>query len=688
MTCEQSRENFNNIFGEIQAILKSELDAIATDTETKAKQISDDFEADHDLAEGIGAIAGTAVGGYFGGPAGAVAGEVIGRTIGSLFTLEVGMQRQTVSLDVPQTTMEMRDFSFDMPTVVVRDTDISFDVPTIEMRTERGPDIPEITVRMEQQCVNVGLGNWCTDVPVTVVTMKPTYLDVPVTVMKTQRIVVGVPQVEMRRQEMKLDVPNISMKTMEFSADIPYVTLRFVQDAGKRTAALAAALAQSAQDAAAQKQVAYKQRLRSEVAPLAVEMFACFRGQIVEGRSVVLAQFSGQIQTLQNAVTAIAAKGVPDDSAELKNAKDALDAVIQKQNEALKPLDEALAKLDESTKASLAQLMGDAEPKRLAKGGLGRFTPTRTVAAGALGLITYASKAPAKGLFLSIGLNSIDPAAYGDPGTLFACESDARDMASLATIKGYTGRTLLTSEATAASVLGEISRAASTLSAGDIFLVTYSGHGGQVGDITGDEADALDETWCLYDRQLVDDELYAMWSKFKSGVRILVLSDSCHSGTVTRANLRELHYRALGNAMKSETRAFGEAYKALDVRQETGRVKALPFDITWQMYLNHKPIYDSVQLLAGPKEKSKSEIGASLILISGCQDNQLSLDGTKNGVFTEAVKHVWNNGSFNGNYKSFRDAIINRPMPPSQTPNYYLAGATNLTFEAQKPFTL
>lgn len=44
----------------------------------------------------------------------------------------------------------------------------------------------------------------------------------------------------------------------------------------------------------------------------------------------------------------------------------------------------------------------------------------------------------------------------------------------------------------------------------------------------------MDETWVLYDRQLVDDELYKIWSKFKPLVRILVFSDSCHNGTVTR----------------------------------------------------------------------------------------------------------------------------------------------------------
>jgi hypothetical protein len=28
----------------------------------------------------------------------------------------------------------------------------------------------------------------------------------------------------------------------------------------------------------------------------------------------------------------------------------------------------------------------------------------------------------------------------------------------------------------------------------------------------------MDETWVCYDRQLIDDELYELWGKFKAGV--------------------------------------------------------------------------------------------------------------------------------------------------------------------------
>jgi hypothetical protein len=48
----------------------------------------------------------------------------------------------------------------------------------------------------------------------------------------------------------------------------------------------------------------------------------------------------------------------------------------------------------------------------------------------------------------------------------------------------------------------------------------------------GEEADKLDETWCLYDGQLIDDELYR--ARPPPGLRILVLSDSC-GGSIVRA---------------------------------------------------------------------------------------------------------------------------------------------------------
>ena len=128
----------------------------------------------------------------------------------------------------------------------------------------------------------------------------------------------------------------------------------------------------------------------------------------------------------------------------------------------------------------------------------------------------------AKGLSLHIGLDAVDPKHYaGWDGQLNACEADAKDMASIAQSRGFTAQTLLTNKAMRSTVKSALADAAGTLNSGDIYFLSYSGHGGQVPDQSGDEADGEDETWCLFDGELIDDELYQALGKFKAGVRII-----------------------------------------------------------------------------------------------------------------------------------------------------------------------
>jgi hypothetical protein len=268
----------------------------------------------------------------------------------------------------------------------------------------------------------------------------------------------------------------------------------------------------------------------------------------------------------------------------------------------------------------------------------------------------------AKGISLHIGLNRVDPAHYeGWDGTLNACEADARDMQALAKSSKFKPMPLLlTAQATAKAVSAAIKKAAKTLVKGDIFFMTYSGHGGQVRDTNGDEDDdRMDETWVLFDRQLVDDELYALWGGFKAGVRIVVFSDSCHSGSVVR----------LAPPMIS-----GGPRERLMPRQVGEKVEAA-----------HQALYRGIQ--AAHPGAEKATVKASILLISGCMDNQTSLDGEHNGAFTEMLLKVWNGGKFRGSYRRFRDTIVSR-MPASQSPNYFFAGAPDRAFEAQRPFKI
>jgi hypothetical protein len=276
----------------------------------------------------------------------------------------------------------------------------------------------------------------------------------------------------------------------------------------------------------------------------------------------------------------------------------------------------------------------------------------------------------AKGYALTIGLNSVNPSHYdGWSGELAACEADAKDMADIAKSKRFSVKTLLTRSATRKSVIKELSKAAATLKPDDIFMLAYSGHGGQVPDKNKDEDDYQDETWCLYDGQLIDDEIYKLFGKFAPGVRILVFSDSCHSGTVTKAAFYQGTMTARSPAVSAEP----------------VRYRFMPREVALRTYVKNKKFYDSVQ--KDPDlAKAEGSVKVSVILISGCQDNQLSSDGTFNGLFTATLLQVWNEGG-SSNYQKFHQAILKR-MPPDQSPNYYCVGAPSRKFERQKPFTI
>ena len=75
--------------------------------------------------------------------------------------------------------------------------------------------------------------------------------------------------------------------------------------------------------------------------------------------------------------------------------------------------------------------------------------------------------------------------------------------------------------------------------AGDVLLLHYSGHGSNVPDRSGDEADERDEILCPTDLDwkdpLLDDWLRAEFDKLPAGVNFTVIMDCCHSGTNTRA---------------------------------------------------------------------------------------------------------------------------------------------------------
>jgi hypothetical protein len=290
----------------------------------------------------------------------------------------------------------------------------------------------------------------------------------------------------------------------------------------------------------------------------------------------------------------------------------------------------------------------------------------------------------AKGYALCIGLNSVSTVHYdGWDGALSVCEKDAKDMKKLAEKMKFTTDILLTKSATAQNVLDKIDAAARSLKAGDIFFLYYSGHGGnEIPDINkdeieelADEVDGYDETWCLYDRQLIDDILYQRWFKFKSGVRILVISDSCFSGDIVKL--------VGGKRVKSKLNA-----KA---------IKKMPEQVGHRVYEKNKKKYKQFNKAETPLRKSKtkalppSALKASLRQISSSSEYQPSYADTNefpnNSFFTAVFKTVIKNGKYKGNYNQFVKKL-KQQMPYDQQPNHQMLGKPMVKFDNQSPLAI
>lgn len=246
---------------------------------------------------------------------------------------------------------------------------------------------------------------------------------------------------------------------------------------------------------------------------------------------------------------------------------------------------------------------------------------------------------------LLVGLKSVDPQAYGGwdgrSGCL-GCELDVDNIARILDPLEYQSRVLKTKAATAKAVLGELEKAASQCEAGDLFLFYFSGHGGQNDDGDGEEEDGQDETLVVYDREIIDDEIDAVFRKFRAGVRIFMLSDSCNSGT---------NYRMLGINVSRST----------PIAMFTKKNRA-----------------------ARHARSAGSEMQAQLIHYGGCRDGATSAGYEDGGEFTKALCAVWNGGQFDGDYQTFYRAIKARAS--GQDVQFSRYGPVESSFLGDRPF--
>lgn len=276
----------------------------------------------------------------------------------------------------------------------------------------------------------------------------------------------------------------------------------------------------------------------------------------------------------------------------------------------------------------------------------------------------------AKGLSLHIGMNAVDPGHYdGWSGELDSCEHDAVAMEHIASECGYQTRLLLTSKATKQTALDTITQYAAQLTAGDIFLLTFSGHGGRVFGIKNEqpEFEFVDETLCFYDEMLVDDELKCLfWPLFQKDVRIQCVFDSCHSGGM-------LKYQ--GGYAREDPLPWNTP-------------KNVPDGVIWETLKKNQTLYTKIRQKTSQKKKAKQEIQAIVAILAACKEHEVAYANHDHSLFTEFLLRTWEGGAFT-DLDDFCGKIFRAIPNRRQTPNLQMIGnAPEDLLRKRKPFEI
>ena len=258
---------------------------------------------------------------------------------------------------------------------------------------------------------------------------------------------------------------------------------------------------------------------------------------------------------------------------------------------------------------------------------------------------------------LHIGVSQVDESHYQNKlAVLSCCETDAKLMYRLADYLNYDKKMLLLSEqATVLKVKEKITEYSKDLSEGDLCIITYSGHGARIPDLNWDEAieSPADETWCLYDRQMIDDEFPHLWKKFKKGVNVLVLVDACHSGT--------------------SIKGFGQEEQSKELKQSKS------------IFLAHEALYRKI---LGKKNVAEADVQCGVLSLAACQDEEEALSGDPVSYFTGILlKILCKQHNQLTNYQVlFRIVQETSIREKNIRPHYLSYGKSTTFFDENKPF--
>ncbi len=293
-----------------------------------------------------------------------------------------------------------------------------------------------------------------------------------------------------------------------------------------------------------------------------------------------------------------------------------------------------------------------------------------------------------KRIGIHIGVNRINSAHYGTAfPVLRGAVNDAVAMQQALQPLGYTEQVLLTDHtATTDNLRTQLNRFSkpgpSQLKAGDLLVITYSGHGSQLVDSQRIESDKLDEVFVFWDRFLLDDELRRLLAEFANGVHVVVISDSCNSVTNIEIMMTMAQESIELNEL-SNTDSLIDVFEQIKSGEwEQGRL------ISWQTAMQVVSRNDAVyrSLLQQP-QLPESALKATVLLLSACRDDQEAreMPNGQHGWFTFLLLNVFKNG-LPLNYTVLRQRMEDLTEGHNQTPQLKVDGPNKPQLTNRKPF--
>ena len=235
---------------------------------------------------------------------------------------------------------------------------------------------------------------------------------------------------------------------------------------------------------------------------------------------------------------------------------------------------------------------------------------------------------------LCVGINDYP---FGEENDLKGCVNDANDWSKL--LRNHYDFTdvkqLLDSDATKANILAGLKDLLANASDGDVLVFTNASHGTYLADEDKDEP-KFDEAICPHDTDsnlLIDDELRDLFLNIPKGVRLTVISDSCHSGSVTR--VKENEYR---------------------------RNRQLNPELLKRRTLSDEEMAKARKNARATKKDKFPESGMNEILLSGCKSSQTSADAyianDYHGAMSYYAIQAIADAGYKLTYKELHDALL------------------------------